>query len=90
MSYAVPDTVLINLSIFSRDFFYIISENFEMNNKNEVTPDGFLNLNIMEAKDADGGVDELWVSIESMGYNQALELVKVGCFRIEFLYYQLL
>ncbi len=48
-----------------------------MNNKEEITPDGFLSLNMMEASDPDGGTDELWVSIESMGYNKGLELVKV-------------
>ena len=54
------------------------TENFEMNNKEEITPDGFLKLNLMEAQDPDGGTDELWVTIESMGYNKALELVKVS------------
>ena len=54
------------------------TENFEMNNKEEITPDGFLKLNLMEAQDPDGGTDELWVTIESMGYNKALELVKVN------------
>lgn len=49
-----------------------------MNNKEEITPDGFLKLNLMEAQDPDGGTDELWVTIESMGYNKALELVKVS------------
>ena len=53
------------------------TENFEMNNKEEITPDGFLKLNLMEAQDPDGGTDELWVTLESMGYNKALELVKV-------------
>ncbi len=56
---------------------HLFLENFEMNNKEELTPDGFLNLNMMEAKDPDGGTEELWVSIESMGYNKGLELVKV-------------
>ena len=49
-----------------------------MNNKGELTPEGFLKLNMMEAKDPDGGVDELWVTLESMGYNKGLDLIKVS------------
>ena len=41
-----------------------------MNRNEEITSDGFLNLNLMEAQDPDGGPDELWVSLQSMGYVQ--------------------
>lgn len=53
------------------------SENFDMNNDEEITLKGFLDLNLMEAKDAEGSLDDLWVTIESMGYNKALELDQV-------------
>lgn len=43
----------------------------------EITLNGFLELNLMEAQDADGGPNELWVTLESMGYNNALELDQV-------------
>eukprot|EP00112_Aurelia_sp_Birch-Aquarium-sp1_P010503 Seg224.11 transcript_id=Seg224.11/GoldUCD/mRNA.D3Y31 product="EF-hand calcium-binding domain-containing protein 7" protein_id=Seg224.11/GoldUCD/D3Y31 len=65
------------------DAWDVVKEEFEMNNKEEITPDGFLKLNLMEAQDPDGGTDELWVTIESMGYNKALELVKAFPFQIE-------
>ena len=45
-----------------------------MNSKEELTPDGFLKLSLMEGKE---NVDELWVTLKTMGYNNGLELVKV-------------
>ena len=48
-----------------------------MNNKDEITPEGFLQLNLMEAKE---DVEELWVTLKTMGYNKGLELTKVYCF----------
>ena len=53
-------------------------ENFEMKD-DEITLKGFLDLNLMEAQDADGDPNDLWVTLESMGYNQALELDQVWC-----------
>lgn len=52
-------------------------ENFKMNDEEEITLKGFLDLNLMEAKDADGDPNDLWVTMESMGYNKALELDQV-------------
>lgn len=43
----------------------------------EITLKGFLNLNLMEAQDADSDPNDLWVTLESMGYNKALELDQV-------------
>ena len=43
----------------------------------EITLEGFLELNTMEAQDADGDPNDLWVTLESMGYNKALELDQV-------------
>jgi hypothetical protein len=48
-----------------------------MNEDEEITLKGFLDLNLMEAKDADGDPDDLWVTMDSMGYNKALELDQV-------------
>ena len=31
----------------------------------------------MEAKDPDGGQEELWLTLESMGYSRKLNLIKV-------------
>ena len=43
----------------------------------EIALNGFLELNLMEAQDADGDPNDLWVTLESMGYNNALELDQV-------------
>ena len=43
----------------------------------EITLNGFLELNLMEAQDADGDPNDLWVTLGSMGYNNALELDQV-------------
>ena len=52
-------------------------ENFEMKD-DEITLKGFLDLNMMEAQDSDGDPNDLWVTLESMGYNKALELDQVS------------
>lgn len=49
-------------------------EHFEMNTKEEITPEGFLKLNLMEAQE---DLDELWITLKTMGYNNGLELTKV-------------
>ena len=49
-----------------------------MNENQEITLKGFLDLNLMEAKDSDGDPDDLWVTLESMGYNKGLELSRVS------------
>ena len=51
-----------------------------MTPQEELTPDGFINLNLMEAKDPDGGEEELWVTLTSLGYSKKLQLVKVSVF----------
>ena len=43
----------------------------------EITFNGFLELNLMEAQDADGDLNYLWVTLESIGYNNVLELDQV-------------
>ena len=43
----------------------------------ELTPSGFIELNLMEACDPEGGQEELWVTLESMGYSRTLQLAKV-------------
>ena len=60
----------------SFEFLVFFADNFEMKD-DEITLKGFLNLNLMEAQDADGDPNDLWVTLESMGYNKALELDQV-------------
>uniref|UniRef100_A0A4W3I4G6 EF-hand calcium-binding domain-containing protein 7 n=1 Tax=Callorhinchus milii TaxID=7868 RepID=A0A4W3I4G6_CALMI len=56
-----------------REAWGICTENFDMR-RNELTRQGFMDLNLMEAKDRDGDPSDLWVTLESMGYNRALEM----------------
>ena len=44
----------------------------------EITLKGFLDLNMMEAQDADSDPNDLWLTLENMGYNKALELDQVN------------
>ena len=60
----------------SFEFFVFLADNFEMKD-DEITLKGFLDLNLMEAQDADGDPNDLWVTLGSMGYNKALELDQV-------------
>lgn len=52
------------------------AENFDMR-KNQLTRQGFMELNLMEATEKDGDPTDLWVTLEAMGYNRMLELVDV-------------
>ncbi|KAK2107230.1 EF-hand calcium-binding domain-containing protein 7 [Saguinus oedipus] len=45
--------------------------------KNELTRQGFMDLNLMEANDREGDPCDLWVTLHSMGYNKALELTEI-------------
>lgn len=58
-------------------FYSFKTENFEMK-KNELTRQGFMDLNLMEANDRDGDPWDLWVTLLSLGYNKALEMTEVG------------
>nr|XP_057929215.1 phosphoglucomutase-1 isoform X1 [Doryrhamphus excisus] len=60
----------------------ICKENFDMR-KNQLTRQGFMELNLMEATEKDGDSDDLWTLVETMGYNRMLELVEACPFQIE-------
>lgn len=45
--------------------------------KNELTRQGFMDLNLMEANDREGDPSDLWVTLLSLGYNKALEMTEV-------------
>ncbi len=53
------------------------AENFDMR-KNQLTRQGFMELNLMEATEKEGDPADLWVTLEAMGYNRMLELVDVN------------
>ncbi|NWW75635.1 EFCB7 protein, partial [Climacteris rufus] len=60
----------------------VCKENFEMK-KNELTRQGFMDLNLMEANDRDGDPQDLWVTLLSLGYNKALEMTEACPFVID-------
>ncbi|XP_073400763.1 EF-hand calcium-binding domain-containing protein 7 isoform X3 [Dendrobates tinctorius] len=60
----------------------VCKENFETK-KNELTRKGFLDLNLMEANDREGDPSDLWVTLQSMGYNKALEMTEACPFLID-------
>ncbi|KAK2889231.1 hypothetical protein Q8A67_014606 [Cirrhinus molitorella] len=64
------------------DAWAICKENFDTK-KNELTRQGFLELNLMEANDREGDPRDLWLTLEAMGYNRSLEIVEACPFVIE-------
>uniref|UniRef100_A0A673LXQ9 EF-hand calcium-binding domain-containing protein 7 n=1 Tax=Sinocyclocheilus rhinocerous TaxID=307959 RepID=A0A673LXQ9_9TELE len=64
------------------DAWAICKENFNTK-KNELTRQGFLELNLMEANDREGDPRDLWLTLEAMGYNHSLEMVEACPFVIE-------
>ncbi|XP_058890145.1 EF-hand calcium-binding domain-containing protein 7-like [Acipenser ruthenus] len=60
----------------------VCTENFDTK-KNELTRHGFMELNLMEANDREGDPRDLWVTLESMGYNRALEMVEACRFVVD-------
>ncbi|KAJ8392552.1 hypothetical protein AAFF_G00074300 [Aldrovandia affinis] len=64
------------------DAWAVCKENFDTK-KNELTRQGFMELNLMEANDREGDPTDLWVTLESMGYNRALEMVEACPFVID-------
>ncbi|XP_044156659.1 EF-hand calcium-binding domain-containing protein 7 isoform X2 [Bufo gargarizans] len=57
------------------DAWEVCKDNFETKN-NELTRKGFMDLNLMEANDREGDPSDLWVTLQSMGYNKALEMTE--------------
>uniref|UniRef100_A0A1A8QWD5 EF-hand calcium-binding domain-containing protein 7 n=1 Tax=Nothobranchius pienaari TaxID=704102 RepID=A0A1A8QWD5_9TELE len=60
----------------------VCKENFDMK-KNQLTRQGFMELNLMEATEKDGDPADLWITLESMGYNCMLELVEACPFQVD-------
>uniref|UniRef100_A0A671W639 EF-hand calcium-binding domain-containing protein 7 n=1 Tax=Sparus aurata TaxID=8175 RepID=A0A671W639_SPAAU len=65
-----------------KDAWAVCKENFDMR-KNQLTRQGFMELNLMEATEKDGDPSDLWVTLEAMGYNRMLELVDACPFQID-------
>lgn len=64
------------------DAWAVCKENFDTK-KNMLTRQGFLELNLMEANDREGDPRDLWITLEAMGFNRALEMVEACPFLID-------
>ncbi|XP_073861007.1 EF-hand calcium-binding domain-containing protein 7 isoform X5 [Macaca fascicularis] len=64
------------------DAWAVCRDNFDTK-RNELTRQGFMDLNLMEANDREGDPCDLWVTLHSMGYNKALELTEACPFVID-------
>ncbi|XP_043941489.1 EF-hand calcium-binding domain-containing protein 7 [Protopterus annectens] len=64
------------------DAWDLCKKNFNTQ-KNELTRQGFMELNLMEAEEQEGDPSDLWVTLTSMGYNKALEMVEACPFIID-------
>ncbi|KAK7889924.1 hypothetical protein WMY93_025484 [Mugilogobius chulae] len=65
-----------------KDAWAVCKENFDMMN-NQLTKQGFMELNLMEATEKDGDPTDLWATLEAMGYNRMLELLEACPFQID-------
>ncbi|XP_012697695.2 EF-hand calcium-binding domain-containing protein 7 [Clupea harengus] len=64
------------------DAWAVCKENFDTK-KNMLTRQGFLELNLMEANDREGDTRDLWITLEAMGFNRALEMVEACPFIVD-------
>ncbi|XP_076132204.1 EF-hand calcium-binding domain-containing protein 7 [Alosa pseudoharengus] len=64
------------------DAWAVCKENFDTK-KNMLTRQGFLELNLMEANDREGDPRDLWITLEAMGFNRALDMVEACPFIID-------
>ncbi|CAL8309321.1 unnamed protein product [Lota lota] len=60
----------------------ICKETFDTR-RNQLTRQGFMELHLMETTEKDGDPSDLWLTLEAMGYNRALELVEACPFQID-------
>ncbi|XP_033117524.1 EF-hand calcium-binding domain-containing protein 7-like [Anneissia japonica] len=64
------------------DAWEVVEENFELK-KGEITKKGFMELNQMEANDEEGDTEDLWVTLNSMGFADDLRLDEASPFRVD-------
>ncbi|XP_076440362.1 EF-hand calcium-binding domain-containing protein 7-like isoform X2 [Babylonia areolata] len=55
------------------DEWQVVEENVDMK-EGEISKLGFIQLNEMEAEDNEGDTDDLWITLNNMGFNRALQM----------------
>ncbi|CAB1323917.1 unnamed protein product [Coregonus sp. 'balchen'] len=71
-----------DFSLEEYNFFELRTKNFDTR-KNQLSRQGFMELNLMEASEREGDPTDLWVTLEAMGYNRDLEMVEACPFLID-------
>nr|XP_022315541.1 EF-hand calcium-binding domain-containing protein 7-like isoform X6 [Crassostrea virginica] len=64
------------------DEWEVVEERLELEN-GEITKNGFLQLNELEAEDSNGDEDDMWVTLESLGFNKNLVMDEACPFLID-------
>ncbi|XP_052775207.1 EF-hand calcium-binding domain-containing protein 7-like isoform X6 [Mya arenaria] len=64
------------------DEWEVVEERTELSN-GEITKEGFIALNEMEAEDAQGDVEDLWITLSSMGLNKGLIMDEACPYRLD-------
>ncbi|XP_033821090.2 EF-hand calcium-binding domain-containing protein 7 [Periophthalmus magnuspinnatus] len=67
-----------------KEAWAVCKENFDMRS-NQLTRQGFMELNLMEVTEKEGDPTDLWATLEAMGYNRLLQLVEACPFQIDVL-----
>lgn len=55
--------------------------NFNVTKEEEITLEGFLALHEMTGADEEGGEEEVWQVLMTLGYNNQLQLITVSSYR---------
>ncbi|XP_069126582.1 EF-hand calcium-binding domain-containing protein 7-like isoform X13 [Argopecten irradians] len=65
------------------DEWNVVEETVELDKNDEITKEGFVRLNEMEAEDVDDDVNDLWVTLNSMGYNKDLFIDEACPYKVD-------
>lgn len=74
--FSLYESATVEVKLFIMSCLWIL-ENVDMKD-DELTKKGFIELNQMEADDNQGDVEDLWVTLNFMGYNKMLEMDEVS------------
>ena len=61
----------------------VVEQNVELTSGGEMSRRGFEDLHLLEAEDAEGEEEDSWVTLQAMGFNQALQLDEACPFLLE-------